>query len=119
MANKINDSFVVNAGGAWSYLARIQNPITGANVTQAALASISRAITNKVSGAVTTTAITVSAAVYDTLQTNTDLWSETYNFKDDVAYSILTERVRHTLQYTFTYANGQVSKTREVDVEGD
>lgn len=119
MANKINDSFVVNAGGAWTYLARVKNSRTGAGITQSATSSISRAITDTVTGTVTTTAITVSSTVFDTLQTNTDLWDSTYNFLDNVAYTLVPSRRRYTCQYTFTMTNGDVFKTREIDIEGD
>lgn len=119
MANKINDSFVVNAGGCWTYLARVKNHSTGAGITQSIVSSIARTITNKATGEVTTTAITVSTSVFDTLQTNTDLWDETYNFKDDVAETLITSRVKYTLQYAFTLTSGRVIKTREVDLEGD
>lgn len=119
MANKINDSFLVNAGGAWSYLARIKNTRTGQGITQAAVASISRLITDTVTGTATTSSITISSTVYDTLQTNTDLWDETFNFLDNVAYTLIPLRRRYTLQYTFTLVNGDVLKTREIDIEGD
>lgn len=119
MANKINDSFTINAGGQWIYLARVKNATTGANVTQAAVSSISRVITNTVTSAVTTDSVTVATSVFDTLQTNTNLWDETYNFSDAVVYGKTPARVRYTLQYTFTMADGSVLKTREIDVEGD
>lgn len=118
MANKINDSFVVNAGGMFVYLARIKNR-TGAGITQAATSSISRVITDTTTGTPTTTSITVSSSVFDTLQTNTDIWDQTYNFLDNVAYTLVPSRRKYTLQYTFTMSNGDVLKSREVDIEGD
>lgn len=118
MANKINASFPVNAGGAWVYTDYVYN-VTGAGLTQAATSTISRLITNKSTGAETTDSITVATSLYDTAQTNTAIRADTYNFLDIVPATKVTTRVRHTVQYTFTLANGTVIKTDEVDVEGD
>ena len=119
MANKVNDSFVINAGGQWVYLAYVQNATTGAAITQAAVSSISRAITNKVTDDVTTDALVVATTVFDTAQTSAGLWASTYNFKDVVVYSKTPSRVRYTVQYTLTYADGSIQKLDEIDVEGD
>ena len=122
MATKINDSFVVNAGAGFSYLARIKGH-SGSDVTQASLSSISRTITEYNQdgsiAATTTDSLVISTAIYDTLQTNTALWDQSFNMKDDVAATKVTNRRRHTLQYTFTPASGAVFKSREVDIEGD
>lgn len=123
MANKANEQYIVNSAAGWSYLARIKLH-TGSDAVQASFSSISRAITDTVTGVVTTDTITIATAVYDTLQSNASLWSEagaavSYNFKDDVAASKTPNRYRYTLQYTFTPSAGEVIKTREIDVIGD
>lgn len=122
MAQKINDTFVVNAGGAVVYLARIQG-VDGANITQAAITSIARFITDTKTGTVVEDAVTVDGTgdegVSDALQTDLNLWTESYNFKDIVEAAKIPLRRRYTLQYAFTPAVGEVFKTREIDLEGD
>ena len=118
MTQKINDTFVVNAGGHVVYLARIKGA-DGANITQATISSISRAITDKVTGTVTTDTPVVADTVFDTLQTDTNLWAQTYNFLDELVSTKVPLRRRYTLQYTFTASGGEVFKTREIDLEGD
>lgn len=118
MAQRINDTFTVNEGGASVYLARIQG-VGGANITQAAISSISRAITDTVTKVVVTDAPVVASTVFDALQTDTNLWDQSYNFMDIIEAAKVPSRRRYTLQYTFTSAAGEVFKTREIDLEGD
>lgn len=118
MADTINQEFVVNAGGGWSFLARIKNH-SGSDVTQSSITSITRTITDTVTGTAVTDTITVSTAVYDTLQSNSNVWDQSYNFKDDVAADKIALRHRYTLQYTFDMGSGADIKTKEVDVIGD
>lgn len=123
MAQRINDTFVVNAGGAVVYLARIQGT-DGANITIATITSISRAITDTRTGTVVTDAITVDGTgdegVSDTLQTDTNLWDQSYNFKDTILATKVPNSRKYLLQYTFTPTDATlVFKSREIDLEGD
>lgn len=118
MAQKINDTFVVNAGGHVVYLAHIKGA-DGADITIATISSISRVITDTVGKTVTTDTPVVADTVFDTLQTNLNLWDQQYNFLDEMVFTKVPLRRRYTLQYTFTASGGEVFKTREVDVEGD
>lgn len=109
----------MNAGGGWSFLALIENH-DGSAVTQASITSISRTITDTLTCTATTDSITKTTAVYDTLQTNTALWSEQYNFKDDVQGArISIKGRRYTLQYIFNMVVGEDVYTKECDVIGD
>jgi hypothetical protein len=122
MASTINDVFVVNAGGGWSYLARIKDH-DGTDILQADLTSISRVIQElDKDGAVTSTAtdaITIATVIKDTLQTDTNLWALSYNIKDDVEASKIANRALYTVQYTFTPVSGEVFKSKEIHVRGD
>lgn len=118
MANKANESFAVNAGGGWSYLARITLH-DGEDATQADITSITRTIVDRRTGLLTTDSVTVATAVYDELQSNAALWDKPFNFKDDVPASKIPNRYRYTLQYTITPTVGEVIKTREIDIQGD
>lgn len=123
MAQRINDTFVFNAGGAVVYLARIQGA-DGANITIATITSIARFITDTKTKVVVEDAITVDGTgdegVSDTLQTDTNLWDQSYNFKDTIVATKLPNRRKYLLQYTFTPTDATlVFKTREIDLEGD
>ena len=118
MSNKANDSFIVNAGGGWSYIARVRIH-SGADATQATIQSISRSITNTVTKVVVTDDITVATAIYDALQTNAHLCAFSFNMKDDVPATKISDRVKYKVQYTITPQAGAVIKTREIDIEGD
>ena len=118
MSNKANDSYLVNAGAGFSYLARIKLH-NGSNATQATINSITRTITNTRTGVAVTDAVTVASVIYDTLQTNTDLWNQTFNMLDPIPASKVPDRVKYLLQYTITPSAGEVIKTRELDIEGD
>lgn len=118
MSSKANDSFLVNAGGGWSYIARVLTH-SGANATRANFASISRTITNTVTKQAVTDELVINDVIYDELQSNTALWAQSFNMKDDVPATKISQRQRYTLQYTFTPVSGAVFKTREIDVHGD
>ena len=118
MPNKANQEFIVNAGGSFSYVARIRS-IDGEDITQASISSITRTITDTVTRAVTTASLTVSSVVFDTPQSDADVWDEDWNFKDDLPASAVPNRYKYLLQYTFTPTSGEVFKTREVDIHGD
>jgi hypothetical protein len=120
MANKINDTFVVNAGGGWSYLAFLTGH-DGDIVTQASLTSISRSITDTRTNPPTVVpdAIVITDAVFDTAQSTPSLWDKDYTFKDDVQASKIPNRTKYLLQYTFTPVTGEVFKSREVTIQGD
>ena len=117
MSQKVNDSFIVNAGGSWVYLAYITGA-DGAALVQAAIDTTSRGITNTKTGVVTTDPITVSTVINDTPFTDA-LWDQTRNMTDVVEASKISTRVLYTLQYTFTPNVGEVFKSREIDVNGD
>ncbi len=117
MSQKVNDSFIVNAGGSWVYLAYI----TGADgdpIIKADLSTISRRIYNTVTKVETVDSITVATVIDDTPFTDS-MWSETRNMTDVVQATKVNTRVTHTLQYTFTPNSGEVFKSREVNIEGD
>ena len=118
MANKANASFVVNAGGGWSYLARITLH-DGEDATQEDISTITRTIVDRQTGQSVTDSVTVATAVHDELQSNAVLWDKPFNFKDDVPASKIPNRYRYTLQYTITPTVGEAIKTREIDIEGD
>jgi len=79
-------------GEAFVFFARIV-ALSGSNVTQASLSSISCSVYDVTGGAsdlVATTSVTISSAVYDTLQTNDSRWTKDstgYNFAYTVAGS--------------------------------
>ena len=118
MSNTANTQHVVNSGGGSIYLALVAGN-DGAAVTQATFGSISRAITNTKTSVVQTDAVVVADTVFDSEQTDANLWSETWNFKDQIEASKITSRIRYLLQYTFTPAAGEVFKSTEIDLIGD
>ena len=122
MANQINAQYLVNANGAWTYMARITG-VAGANITQASLTgTISRSLTSPAPGrAVTTTALVIASTVYDTLQTgspwDTSIDATGYNFLDAVSHLLVTAKGIWKLQYTFVTVTTSVEfKTHEVDL---
>ena len=119
MSNRVNQSFIVNAGGSSIYLALITGN-DGAAVQQADISSISRVITDtRPPNTVTTDAITVATVIFDTEQTDTNLWTETFNMKDVIGADKFPKRNDYTLQYTFTPTSGEVFKSRELTINGD
>ena len=118
MSNRVNQSFIVNAGGSSIYLALITGN-DGAAVQQADINSISRVIKDtQPPNAVTTDAITVSTVITDTPFTDA-LWDELRNMTDVIEASKFPKRNDYTLQYTFTPTSGEVFKSRELTIHGD
>ena len=86
---------------------------SGALITQASLTTIHRRVTNDQTGAEisASTALTISAVVFDTLQTDAR-WTKDatgYGFLDVVTAAILTTaNIIHLVEYKFTPVSGQV-----------
>ena len=124
MTSTVNDQFVVNNAAACVYMARIAGN-DGGDISAAAIASITRTITDTTTGAVSTTSLVVADSVFDDLKTDDPRWglaggaAEGFNFLDAVPPGAVPYRRRYTLQYTFTPHVGDVFKTREVDLIGD
>ena len=117
MTTTTNTQHVVRSGAAFVYLAPVVD-VDGAAITQGAVSTLTRTITDPL-GTVTTDELSVGDTVHDSAQTNTALWDQTYNFKDDVPATKVTVKGRHRLQYTLAMADGSTIKTAEIDVIGD
>ncbi len=123
MANKANEQYLVVRNAGWSFLALIRIH-SGSNAVQASFSAITRTIAKASNGGwvvVATDTITIATAVYDTLQSNVNLWSEAgsavpYNFEDQVPASKVSTSEVHCVQYTFTPATGQTIKTKPVEL---
>lgn len=87
----------------------------GTAITQASISSINRKVFNRATGVeISSTALTVSAVVFDTLQTG-DIWSEDstgYNFSDGPAAADFSDANQtYRIEYTFTPASGQIFRS--------
>lgn len=108
-----------------SIMGRVVLPATAAYITQAAFGTITvsyRRIDG--TGPVTTTSLTVSSVVYDTLQTTARLWTKDsigFNFKWDAAATIFTQgNGRYAVTFLFTPSSGAAFKVPcEVNVQKD
>ncbi len=107
----------VRTNSTFSNLARIH--ADGENITQADLSSIAYVVLNADDGTTYNAggSVTVSAAVFDTLQTD-GRWTEDdtgYNFRHDVPHTIITAVGQYVFKYTFTLSGGsQFVTTAEV-----
>lgn len=97
----------VNEDSAFSLMARVS--ADGSDVQQADVSSISWEVFNaETQASVSSGSLTVSDVVFDTLQTN-DLWSydgSGYNFRHQVAQSVLTSPGRYRFEHLFTLSTG-------------
>lgn len=103
----------IRASSAFSNLARVH--IDGETATQSDISSIAYVVLN--TDGTTYAAggsLTVSAVMFDTLQTD-GRWSEDstgYNFRHDVAHTVITAVGQYVIKYTFTTSGGsQVIET--------
>ena len=119
---KINQSFVVNAGGTFCVLMHDVRRIDGTLATPAMIESITRTIRDTRTQQETVDPIDPATTLLNPPVDNPDLWNQTYNFKDDVPADKIPNRYRYTCQYTFQPAGAgadQQFKSREIDLEGD
>ena len=106
----------------FSIMARVH--ANGSNLLQADVSSITYSIfyTDSTVAHTTSTALTVSSVIYDTLQTDSR-WTVDgtgYNFRHDVAASVLTDPTRvYQFEYLFTLADASAFflKSRRIVVE--
>ncbi len=106
-----------------SIMARVRLP-SAAYITQSAISTVTVSYRRTdVTGAITTTSLTVSAVVFDTLQTG-NFWTKDptgYNFKWDASASIFTAgNGKYAVTFLFTPASGAAFKVPcEVTVQKD
>ena len=101
---------IVTEDSMFTYLARVH--LDGAAILQADLTSIAYQIfyTDSATAHTTSTALTVSAVIFDTLQTNARWSTDTtgYNFKHDIAHTVIVDPDRkYRLEYLFTTADSR------------
>jgi hypothetical protein len=111
-ANEIEKGKIWEDGGA-TCLSRVTN-VSGSAITQATVSTISRKVFNITPGyatpdtALSTSSLTVSSVVFDTLQTDAR-WTKDdtgYNFRDSPAYTIFTTAGLYRVEYLFTPSSG-------------
>lgn len=115
--------FTVMEDSGCSVMARVRNP-SGGYITQASLDSISVTYRSlNPSGSATTSGLTVSQCVFDTLQTDSR-WAKDatgYNFRWDAPATIFTRGgARYVVTFLFTPASGAAFKVSGyIDVQPD
>lgn len=102
---------VFEDGGA-SLMARVVGN-NGASITQAGISTITYAVYDLHAGTeiVASTSLTVSAVVFDTLQTDARWTEDTtgYNFRHDIAANVFTTGdLTYRVEYKFTPSSGAV-----------
>lgn len=106
-----------------SIMARVRLP-SAAYITQAATTSVSRTVKPlHKPGAASSSSLTVSNVVFDTLQTG-NFWTKDttgYNFRDDISASVFVDKNgKYAVTYLFTPASGAAFKVScIVGVEND
>lgn len=122
MATKANETFVINAGGAFVVLMHNVRSVSGVAITQASIDTITRRIVDVESQTTTEDSLTVADVIFDEAQAGSTYdWDKTFNFRDIVPATKITARRRHTLQYILVPTSGadDAFRSREVDLEAD
>lgn len=96
----------VNEDSAFALMQRVSN---GSDLTQADVSTIAWEVFSLAdNSSVTSGILTVSSVIFDTLQTD-DRWTEDgtgYNFRHEVAETVLTSPGRYRFEHLFTLAAG-------------
>ena len=122
MATKANEVFVINAGGAFVVLMHNIRSVSGVAITQASIDTITRRIVNVEANVITNDLLTVADVIFDEAQAGSLYdWDKTWNFRDVVPASKITNRRRHTLQYIIVPTSGadDAFRSRKIDLQAD